>query len=427
MYVIIHASSTSKKAVAKNKLVFLKIYYLCHRSLKKSLYQINKAVREPIFSGKQADTLQIFKDLINPLNESLLNIFGGDKTTTIQIAEFEDASPNNNAKLIFKKGESKINYDLLSHGEKQVVILLINFIVRQDHYQDAIIFIDEMDCHLNTSLQSNLLHEIVTRWIPNNAQLWTASHALGFIDYAKNNADASIIDFNLLNFDTKKELLPITKDKPDAYDIAIPKSIITSILKGYQLIIVENKDSQYFNAALGEQGYLFLPANNNRDVFRTIKEDKDKLGLRDRDYLRTNEIEEIKKQLPNFKILSLYSFENYIYHPDNISELNLPGFNRDNYIDEITKQKNDQLLYIASKIATSRNHCVEFRECIKKKDDNVDDIVDALRSDSIEDFYPYFNMKDYFNKEYLNQFKYCLLDLSTTKWFKDEILKIITS
>ncbi len=31
-----------KKAVAKNKLVFLKIYYLCRCSLKKSLYLLNK-------------------------------------------------------------------------------------------------------------------------------------------------------------------------------------------------------------------------------------------------------------------------------------------------------------------------------------------------------------------------------------------------
>lgn len=80
------------------------------------IQQINNALREPVFSGKQADTLKIFRDFIEPLNKSLLNIFGGDQTTTIQIAEFQDATPNTRAKLIFRKGESKINYDLLSHG-----------------------------------------------------------------------------------------------------------------------------------------------------------------------------------------------------------------------------------------------------------------------------------------------------------------------
>lgn len=390
------------------------------------IQQINTALREPVFSGKQADTLKIFRDFIEPLNNSLLKIFGGDETTTIQIAEFEDASPNSTAKLIFKKGESKINYDLLSHGEKQVIILLINFIVRQEYYKNSIIFIDEMDCHLNTALQSSLLDEIVTRWIPDNAQLWTASHALGFIDYARNSNTASILDFNLLNFDTKQELLPLSKDKLDVYEIAIPKSTIASILKGYKLVVVENKNDEHFNAALGHDGYLFLPANNNREVFLTVKADKDKLGLRDRDYLRTDEIEKIKAQLPNLKILLLSTFENYIYHPDNIAELNLPGFNRDEYIAEITNQKNEKLIDVVGEIGTSRNHYIEFKDCIVN-DLNIKPITEALQSNTFEDFYSYFNMKKHFNKKYLNQFKYSLIDLSKTNWFKNEILKTINS
>ncbi|MDI9358187.1 MAG: AAA family ATPase [Phycisphaerales bacterium] len=386
--------------------------------------QINTALRAPVFSGQQADTLQIFRDSIEPLNNSLINIFGGDETTTIQIAEFEDAFPNTTAKLIFKKGVSKINYDLLSHGEKQVVILLINFIVRQQFYQNAIIFIDEMDCHLNTALQENLLREIVTRWIPNNAQLWTASHALGFIDYARNSEDASIIDLDLLNFDTKKELYPLSKDTLSVYDIAIPKSTITAILKGYKLVVVENTNAQYFNAALGDKGYLFLPAGNNREVFRTVKVDKDKIGLRDRDYLRKDEMKNIQEQFPKFKILLLYTFENYLYHPDNFATLNLSGFNRNDYIAEITEQKNEKVLYIVGEIGTARTHYVEFKECIKN-DQDIQSIIDALRSNDFEDFYPYFNMKTHFNKKYLNSFKYSLADLATTDWFKNQILRVL--
>ncbi len=390
------------------------------------IQQINQALREPVFSGQQADTLKIFRDFIEPLNSSLIRIFGGDEITTIQIAEFQDATPATPAKLIFKKGESKINYDLLSHGEKQVIILLINFIVREKYYENSIIFIDEMDSHLNTALQARLLEEIVSRWIPANAQLWTASHALGFIDYAKNSETASIIDFDLLNFDTKKELQPLPKDTLEVYEIAIPKSTITSILKAYKLIVVENKNDEYFNAALGEDGYLFLPANNNREVFLTVKSDSQKIGLRDRDYLRDDEIEKMKSKLPNLKVLSLYTFENYTYHPDNIAELNFEEFNRDEYITEILKQKNEKLIEIVGEIAISRTHYIEFKDCITD-DRNIKPITDKLRSDNFNDFYPYFNMKKYFNKNYLSQFKYSLADLAKTKWFKNEILKIIKS
>jgi AAA15 family ATPase/GTPase len=68
------------------------------------IQQINNALREPVFSGRGADTLKIFSDFIAPLNSSLLKIFGGDPSTTIQIAEFQDATNTSAAKLIFKKG-----------------------------------------------------------------------------------------------------------------------------------------------------------------------------------------------------------------------------------------------------------------------------------------------------------------------------------
>jgi AAA15 family ATPase/GTPase len=390
------------------------------------IQQINAALREPVFSGQTADTLQIFRDYIEPLNKSLINIFGGDETTTIQIAEFFDATPNTPAKLIFKKGTSKINYDLLSHGEKQVVILLINFIVRHDYYKDSIIFIDEMDCHLNTSLQSNLLKEIIDRWVPDDSQLWTASHALGFIDYAQKSEKASIIDFDLLNFDIKQEITPMPKDNLDVYEVAIPKSTIASILQGYKLVVVENKNDEHFNAALGQDRYLFLPANNNREVFLTVKSDNDKLGLRDRDYLRKDEIEKINKRHPNLKILDLYTFENYTYHPNNIAELNLDGFNKEQYIAEIIKQKNEKLIDIVAEIGISRTHYIEFKDCIKD-DGNIKSITKDLQSDVFENFYPYFNMKKHFNKKYLNNFNYLVSDLSKTRWFREAILNIIKS
>ncbi|MHA4810273.1 AAA family ATPase [Flavitalea flava] len=245
-----------------------------------SLYmqQIDNALREPVFSGKSADTFKIFQDFIQPLNLSLVKILGGDASTTIQIAEFQNATPQNSGKLIFKKGDSKINYDLLSHGEKQVVILLLNFIVRKDQYQDAIIFIDEMDCHLNTSLQSKLLEEIINVWIPDDAQLWTASHALGFIDFARHADNAAIIDLNHLNFDISQVILPQPKEK-DAI----------------------------------------------------------------------------------------------------------------------------------------------------KNDDKREDIIKALQSDLFEEFYPYFNMKQHYNKAYLQQFNYQIKDFVKTTWFKQRIEDLLNS
>ena len=385
---------------------------------------IYRILREPIFRGQQPDTIKVFSEFIAPINHSLLRIFGSDELTTIQIADFQDATLTDAAQIIFKKGDSKINYDLLSHGEKQVVILLINFIVRQEYYKDSIVFIDEMDCHLNTTLQTNLIHEIVTRWIPEDAQLWTASHALGFIDYAQHSDNACIIDFDLFNFDYKQEIIPSSKEKVEVYDVAIPKATITNILKNYKLVVVENKNDQYYNAALGDKGYLFLPANNNREVFLTIKNDKDKIGLRDRDYLRDDEIIAINSNYSNLKILPFYTFENLIYHPDNIDELKMEGFIKENYMEEIVKQKNEKLLEIIGEVGTSRSHYIEFKDGIKN-DENIKPIIDSLKSNNLSDFYKFFNMKKHFNRTYMSQINIRPIDLVKTKWFEKIIIETL--
>ncbi|PSL33631.1 AAA family ATPase [Chitinophaga ginsengisoli] len=390
------------------------------------IQQIDNALREPVFSGRSADTLQIFQDFIYPLNSSLLNIFGGDEATTIQIAEFQNATPQESAKLIFKKGTSKINYDLLSHGEKQVVILLLNFIVRKEQYKDAIIYIDEMDCHLNTSLQSKLLSEVVNVWIPDDAQLWTASHALGFIDFARHADNASIIDLDSLNFDVSQLLIPEPKENLEVYTIALPKETLENILRDYKLVVVENQNAAHYNLALSGKNYLFLPEKDSRDVFLNIKGDTTKLGIRDRDYIMDDEITRLQKKYPNLRILRYYAFENYIYHPDNIAELDCEGFDKAAYINEITTQKNDKLLTIAAGIEVARQSYSEFKDGVQKNKD-IEPILQALKSDDFEVFYPFFSMKTYYSRVYLQLIlnKYTVSDLVKTNWFKTKIEQLL--
>ncbi len=392
------------------------------------IQQIDNALREPVFSGKSADTFKIFQDFIKPFNVSLSNIFGESVATTIQLIEFQNAtlSPPSAAQLVFKKGQSRIHYDLLSHGEKQVVILLLNFIVRRSQYEDAIIFIDEMDCHLNTSLQSRLLDEIVTKWIPDSSQLWTASHALGFIDYARNSEQAVILDFDNLNFDVPQVIQPQPKDNLDVYEIAVPKSIVFDIFKGKKTILCENQNDEYYNMAQIPD-VIFVGVKDARDVFINVKRDSRYYSLRDRDFLSDTEIDKIHKAYPNHNILRYYDFENYLYHPENISELNIVDFDIVAYSNEITKQKNTRVDYILPTLVSSRQGYEEFKTNDKLKDENVNSIVDDLKSDDFERFYKYFDMKVEFKKDILSQLNIDKKDLVKTKWFKQQIEVVLNS
>ena len=389
------------------------------------IQKINEALQEPVFSGKQADTLKIFAEFIDPLNSSLLNIFGGTPKTTIQIIQFKDATSNTPPQLIFKKGESRINYDLLSHGEKQVIILLLNFIVRQEFYRDAILFIDEMDCHLNTALQYNLLQEITEKWIPENTQLWTASHALGFIDYARHSENAVTIDLNLHDFDDKIELAPVIKDNLDVYNIAAPIELLLSLItEGRRVLFCENQNDKFYNL-LGLSNCIFTGLKDSRSVFLAIKRDSRYQSLRDRDFLSDKDIEKLKKIYPNHHILNYYDFENYLYHPDNIAELSPNGFDKKAYINEIKRQKKEKVHYILPKIEAARQTYEEFKTEPKLNYKDTNDIVDDLMSDDFERFYKFFDMKEQFDKTYLSTLNIDKQHLASTLWFKQQIQTIL--
>jgi hypothetical protein len=317
---------------------------------------------------------------------------------------------------------------LIFHFKKatlKFIIILINLLSRRDIFKDTIYFFDEIDLHLNTKLQFNLIKEITEHWIPDTCQFWTASHSLGFIEYANQSEDAALIDLDELNFDVPQTLYPTPKNTLDLYEIAVPKKLLATIFSGKQIVICENQNDKYFNA-LGLKDKIFVGVSNNNAVFVRIKEDAHLYGLRDRDFLTNSEIERIEKRHPHYRILRYYNFENYIYHPDNIAALNLPNFNFIDYKNEIIKQKNEKADYIISDYKRARTTYLELKEDkIEDTKDGINSIISDLRSNEFDRFYPYFDMKNQFNKktiEHLNLSKEALI---STVWFKNKIKDIL--
>ena len=392
---------------------------------------INKALREPVFSGRQADVLKIFQDFIEPFNTSLKNIFGNNPNTTIRIAEFEDATPQAPAKLIFIKGNSKINYDFLSHGEKQVVILLLNFIVRQEYYKDAVIFIDEMDLHLSTKLQYNTLKEITERWIPESSQLWTASHALGFIDYANEHEKAAVLDFDDFDFDKPQTIAPTAKNDHHIFEIAVSKEFIEKIFRDRTIVFAEETDAPIYND-LSLDNVVFFDGKDKLGAFFKAKE----LNLKaivDRDYLTDDEIALLKNTYPFLSILPYYSIENLLYHPDNLKEYYGSidkVFDREAYIEAVTKEKQTELAYISGGIAKARDGYPFFKEnenakLLKSFRENYRSIIDLLSSNDFETFFKVLPAKDY-GRAIVERQNINKRDLAGTNWFRQTILKAIS-
>jgi energy-coupling factor transporter ATP-binding protein EcfA2 len=387
---------------------------------------INQALRKPVFEGVQANTLEIFRSFVVPLNESLLAIFGKQEATTLQLVEYEEALFSQPAKLIFKKGQSKINYDLLSHGEKQVIILLLNFIVRRKYYENSLIFIDEMDCHLNTTLQKRLIENIVEQWIPDSSQLWTASHALGFIDYANESEKACIIDFDNFNFDVPQTLFPSPKHHIEVFEIAVSKEMIGRIMTGKKVIFAENKNTEYYND-LSLPNTIFFGAMDKKQVF-----DKAQIfgfeGMIDRDYLTDQEMVELKKTYPFLKILPYYCFENLLYHPANLAEYYQKQgklFDQTAYVQAIREEKKQYQSQIIFGIDKARDGYPFYKENdhaekLKQFRTEGKKILVLLESDDFEQFYKVFSMKDYAKQIPARQ-NLRPDRLAQTEWFRRQI------
>lgn len=386
--------------------------------------KISERILKEIFRDK-ASGEQITQTYIAPINKALDNIFGLQQSTKLSLIEIIPPLEGKIAQITFRKGESEIHYNYLSAGEKEVINILFNLLVRRDQFTDTVYFFDEIDLHLHTKLQFNLLKELTENWIPANCQLWTASHSLGFIDYARQYEKGVIIDFDDLDFDQPQVLHPQPKERLDVYDIAVPKELLFELMHGKRLVVCENQNDEYYNLlALPET--IFVGVKDARDVFIHIKRDERYHSIRDRDFLSDDEIDRLKRRFPKHHILQYYDFENYLYHPDNIAEINPDGFDRNYYLADIIKQKNETIRYIIANLTSSRQAYEEFKVDVKK-DDSPNAIVDDLYSDDFERFYKFFDMKVQYNKSYLKAFNLDKKRLVQTHWFRQQIETILNS
>ncbi|MCI0390224.1 MAG: AAA family ATPase [Acidobacteria bacterium] len=379
-----------------------------------------KIVQE-IFIDGRFDAEEIRNRYILPINEALSRIFKTDPATSLVLQALFPPLQNKPVRISFRKGQSEIEYDLLSSGEKEVINILFNLFVRKESFRDTVYFIDELDVHLNTALQYDLLKEVTENWIPDGCQLWTASHSLGFIHYAREAEQAAILDFDLLDFDVPHTITPQLKEATEIYEIAVPAEVLPNLFRDKQLVLCENKNDSLYQL-LGLRQKVFYGVKDKNEVYYRVKNNPALSGLIDRDYLTDSEIAKIRRKLPSLFVLHYYAFENYLFHPENIREL-LPNFDSEEYRAEIIRQKNGLYDEILIGLKQARSYKV-------LKDENLEDpdatktIINALKSDDFEVFYPYFDMKGKFNRQSLAKLNLSDKRLVRTKWFRTVIKRV---
>ena len=381
--------------------------------------QMTRRVLEEVWGPKfDSDTLKA--RFVDPINDALARIFANGSATNLRLTQMYPALEGNPPDIRFRKGDFEVHYDLLSSGEKEVFNILLNLFVRREHFTNAVYFIDELDVHLHTRLQYALIKEVVERWIPEYSQLWTASHSLGFIDYANDAAEAEIVDFDDLNFDQPQVLGPSPKSA-HIFDIAVPRDSVLRVFPNRQLVLCENKDASLYNA-IALPKFLFVGARDKNAVRLQSMANEEFFGLIDRDFLGSEEILAIRRMQPNLFVLGYYCMENYLYHPDNLVGMPQPEFDEAQYRELVReKMKTSRDLLLRNSERSRGGHEVIKTFSKEKKSEAMDEVTAATASGDFETFYPFLDMKSNRPGAYLGPLNFNPKDLAQTAWMREAI------
>lgn len=298
---------------------------------------IEKALGEFI-QAVQAQTgktdKEIVSQVIGKVNESLKIIFHDSDLQLVRIIDPHSNPDKAKIDLEFSKNKIPFSFRNLSSGEKEVVDIIFNFHRRKEVWiKDGIYFIDEPELHLNTKIQAFLLNELHRLCKESNAQLWVATHSLGFLRAAQdakriNKNSVAVIEFKPEYADNKNPIYPIVGTRKDWVRIFqtaledLTGLVSPKIIVYCEGVLTNSLDEKMFNKMFAEKDdCLFVSATNKSDSIKyagvaltILNKAFDNVEIRnlvDRD----NDTDKDLPKISTVKICKLgrKEFENYLY------------------------------------------------------------------------------------------------------------------
>ena len=290
---------------------------------------------------------QVREELIGRINNILSNILD------VRISDLGNPLEGR-GQLYFQKGNTKdFPYANLSSGEKEVIDLVIDLVVKSKEYTETVYCIDEPELHLSTVIQRKLLVEI-NELIPQNCQLWVATHSIGFIRALQNElkGESQILDFSEKDYFTGTQAIePIVPNRQnwirifetalgDLTDLVSPKQIVycegraepgpDGCKRGLDEQVYEN----IFSTAFPDTAFVSSGGQTELDQRRDItirilgKEFKEMeiWVLKDRDMASGKPLDELGRQIyldnnpDHHRVLKRFELENYLFDKEILSK-----------------------------------------------------------------------------------------------------------
>ena len=248
-------------------------------------------------------------------------------------------SPLKDGTFRFNKGSAKeFLYENLSGGEKSAFDLILDLVVKRREYNDTVFCIDEPEAHLGMRLQAKLLKELY-RLIPDNCQLWIATHSIGMMraayDLGQDNPETVIfLDFDKRDFDQLEVVITPSKINRTSWENMhrVVLEDLAALLAPNKIILCEGKhgqdglDAQCYNTIFKEEhpDTLFVSTGgkgegtNYSAVIKAIVE-AEVILLRDKDNLSPQALE--KEKAAGKRVLRRTKIEDYLLDDENLRAL----------------------------------------------------------------------------------------------------------
>jgi predicted ATPase len=329
------------------------------QSVAENYTRLVHATLEGVYSERNNGRLvsDLREELIGAVRRSMIRVF--DDLVLNNISD-----PLGDGSFYFQKGTTPaFHYKNLSGGEKAAFDLLLDLLIKLRHYDDTIFCIDEPEMHMHTRLQAALTKELVSI-IPDNSQLWLATHSLGVMRaakelQAKGKNVVCVLDFGGANFDDDVVLKPTTIDRvvwekflsiavDDLSTQFVPRIVVIceGSSKGERR---KDFDAEIYNRLFGSQypDILFVSGGSSNEltknelvsgVLRGMLKGSKILSIVDRDDRSPQEVEELRKK----GILSLTrrNLESYLFDDEVLTTL-ASSLNQADKSDEVLKAKAD--------------------------------------------------------------------------------------
>ncbi|NVJ90397.1 MAG: AAA family ATPase [Methylocystaceae bacterium] len=307
---------------------------------------------------------------LNEISASMQNLFGEVLLNSL-------GNPLMNGTFRFDKGNCKgFAYKNLSSGEKAAFDLMLDLIIKRDDHADSLFCIDEPEAHMNTKLQGKLLAELYNL-IPDNSQLWVATHSIGMMRAARDlevaaPGSVAFIDMGDKDFDQPQVLTPVVPNRAfwqKTLNVALDD--LSELMAPSHVVICEGRpygtpgradgaavDAKCYDRIFGEEypEVRFLSGGNCHDV------ESDKIALMeaikslvagaeitriiDRDDRNADEVADLEEQ--GIRVLSKRHLESYLFD-DEVIEALCNDEGKPEELENILKDKNVAMQALADR------------------------------------------------------------------------------